>query len=298
MITRRHAADDLIGRIGFNTASLPDRTLAEALEDGFDLGLRCVELLAFAGYRHTAGELAGRFFDRLTGTEQDDLARQIAPFDHVAVHAPFWDVAPFAPNPTTRSAAREQLLDTVRVAGAIGAETVTTHVIPPVSRDLAAFRADVIDFYREVGDAAAAEVTVTIETGYPAGIDEFAVLIHDIDHPAVGANVDVGHLRGLLDDEQREPGAVGEAYNALLMRHLGSLEGRIYHMHLHDVQAEGLRDHRECGTGIIDYAAIFRMLLEQGYEGLMTFELEEPQAVESLRRSYDVIEHAIGEAGR
>jgi sugar phosphate isomerase/epimerase len=297
MSALRHDADDLIGRIGFNTASLPDRTLTGALKDGLDLGLRCVELLAFAGYRHTAGELAGRFFDRLTGAEQDDLARQVAPFDPVAVHAPFWDVAPFGPNPSTRSAAREQLLDTVRVAGAIGAETVTTHVIPPVSRDLADFRADVIDFYRKVGDAAA-EVTVTIETGYPAGIDEFAALLHDIDHPAVGANVDVGHLRGLLEDDQREPGSIGEAYNALLMRHLGSLEGRIYHMHLHDVQAEGLRDHRECGTGIIDYAAIFRMLLEQGYEGLMTFELEEPQAEASLRRSYDVIERAVREAIR
>lgn len=288
------AASDLIARVGFNTASLPDRSLDDALHTGAELGLRCVELLAFEGYRHTAGELAGLFFDELTGEGRASLAAQVAVFDRVAVHAPFWDVAPFAPNPATRSATRRQLLRTVEVSGEIGAETVTTHVIPRAGRELRDFRGDVIDFYREVGDVAArSQVTVTIETGYPASIEEFAALVHDINHPAIGANVDVGHLRNLLTGEQRKPEALPEAYNALLARHLASLGDRIYHMHLHDVRVEGLRDHRECGTGIINYEAIFRTLLRQEYAGLMTFELEEPEAEASLRRSRDVVYAAI-----
>ncbi|MFW5866847.1 MAG: sugar phosphate isomerase/epimerase family protein [Armatimonadota bacterium] len=287
-------ADDLIASIGFNTASLPDRSLEEALRVGAELGLQCVELLAFAGYRHTAGELAGRFFDELTAPARERLAALVAGFERVAVHAPFWDVVPFAPNPATRDASRHQLLRTLEVAGEIGAETVTTHVIPRAGRELGGFRDEVVGFYRNAGDVAeGAGVTVTIETGYPPGIDEFASLVRDIDHPAVGANVDVGHLRRLLSEEDRAPEAIAEAYNALLARHLRSLGDRIYHMHLHDVQAEGVRDHRECGTGIIDYEAIFAYLLERGYAGMMTFELEEADDEAGLGRSRNVIEAAI-----
>lgn len=293
----QRSADDLIARIGYNTASLPDRTLDEALAAGCSLGLRCVELLAFEGYHHTAGELAGLFFDRLTAAQRDALAEKVAGFDHVAVHAPFWDVVPFASNPTTSEASRAQTKRTVQVAGEIGAETVTTHVIPRVGRSFGDFRMDVVSFYRELGDAAAqAGVTVTIETCYPQEIDAFADLLRGIDHPAVGANVDVGHLRGLLSDDERRAQAIGSAYNALLDRHVRSLEGRIYHVHLHDVQAEGVRDHRECGTGIIDYEALFGLLLDQGYEGLLMFELEEADAEAALRRSHGVIAEAIRRA--
>ncbi len=286
--------DHLIGRLCFNTASLPGFDLDEALGAGFDLGFRCAELLAFDGYRHTAGDLAGRFFDCLSPEEMERLAASVEPFEHVAVHAPFWDVMPFSPNPTVREAAREQLRRTLTVAGAIGAETVTTHVIPRMGHVLEEFRPEVLSFYRELGEVAAdAGVTVTIETGYPMEIEVFAGLVGEIDHPAVGANVDVGHLRGLLSEAQRAPEAIASAYNELLARHVRSLGDRIYHVHLHDVQAEGVRDHREAGTGIIDYAAFFRLLMARDYAGLVSFELEEAQAQAALGRSREVAMRAI-----
>jgi sugar phosphate isomerase/epimerase len=220
-------------------------------------------------------------------------------FERIAIHAPFWDILPFAPNPATRTASRRQLLRTVAASGQIGAETVTTHVIPRTGRDLSDFRQDVVDFYRELGDVAAnAGLTVTIETGYPPGIGQFASLIHEIGHPAIGANVDVGHLRGLVTEDEREAPAIVAAYNDLLARHMDSLGERIYHVHLHDVQVEGLRDHRECGSGIIDYEAIFRRLLEVGYSGMMTFELEEADAEGSLRRSRRVVVEAARDASK
>lgn len=287
-------ADDLTARVGFSTASLPDHSLDEALRAGAAMGFTCVELLAFEGYRHTAGELAGRFFDRLDPRQVENLAQKVADFERVAVHAPFWEIVPFAANPTTAEASRAQLRRTVEVCGEIGAETVTTHVIPRAGRPLEHFRRDVLDFYRQLGDVAAKRgVTITIETCYPPRIEHFAALVHEIDHPAVGANVDVGHLRMLLTEQQRRPQALTEAYNALLDAHLRSLAGKLYHMHLHDTQLEGVRDHRECGTGIIDYEAIFRMLLDVDYAGFMTFELEEPDARAALARSRDAIAGAI-----
>ncbi len=281
--------DELIANIGFNTACLPDRTVDEALSIGAEIGLGCVELLAFEGYHHTAGELSGLFFDRLNPQQRQTVGAMVSPFERVAVHAPFWDSVPFAANPTTKQASREQLRRTVAVSGEIGAEVVTTHVIPPVGRVLGDFHADVVGFYRELGDVArSCGVTVTVETGYPAEIEQFASLLDDIGHPAVGATVDVGHLRSQLTDYQRRPEVIGEAYNDLLRHHVKSLEGRIWHVHLHDVKAEGVRDHRECGTGIIDYEAFLALLLAQDYSGMVMFELEESPAVPALRRSYEV----------
>jgi sugar phosphate isomerase/epimerase len=100
----------------------------------------------------------------------------------------------------------------------------------------------------------------------------------------------------LLTEEPREPDALAEAYNALLDAHLRSLAGKVYHLHLHDTQVEGVRDHRECGTGIIDFTAIFSLLLAADYEGFMTFELEEPDARAALSRSRDVVAAAIRSA--
>ncbi len=285
---------DWIDRLGFNTASLPGRSLEHAAREGHRLGLRGIEILAFEGYRHTRGDLAGVWLDRLEDADRDRLLAILEPFDHVAVHAPFWDVAPFAANPAVRAASRQQLLAIVRNCAAIGASTVTTHVIPRVGFALEEFRADVVDFYRRVGDVAADHgMTVTIETGYPQGIDEFASLIVEIGHLAVGANVDVGHLRGLLSEEERRPEALEEAYNALLRRHVRSLGRKIYHTHMHDVHAEGIRDHRECGTGVIDFEALLRELRSAGYHGLMNFELEEPDAAGALERSRARLVRAI-----
>ena len=291
-------ADNATGRLGFNTASLYGYGLDEALEIGFGLGFRCVEVLAFEGYRNAAGEIAGRFFDRLSEAEIEGLARRLERFDRVAVHAPFWDVLPFSPNACVREATRDQLRTTLTVAGAIGAETVTTHVIPRLGYAFEEFRPDVVALYRELGDvASAAGVTLTIETGYPREIHEFAALVHEIGHPEVGANVDVGHLRGLLTEAEREPEALGPAYNALLARHVESLGDRIYHVHLHDVRPEGVRDHREAGTGVINYEAFFRMLMDRDYRGLLCFELEDPEPVEALARSRDVVLQAMQAAG-
>ena len=214
------------------------------------------------------------------------------------MHAPFWDVLPFSPNACVREATRDQLRKTLTVAGTIGAETVTTHVIPRLGYAFEEIRADVVALYRELGDvAAAAEVTLTIETGYPREIEEFAGLVHEIGHPAVGANVDVGHLRGLLTEAEREPEALAHAYSRLLARHVESLGDRVYHVHLHDVRPEGVRDHREAGTGIIDYEALFRMLAAREYRGLLCFELEEPEPVEALARSREVVLRAMEAAG-
>jgi len=106
------------GSLSFSTASLADHTLEEAVRIGGELGFEGIELLAFDGYRHSQGRLAGFYFDRMTTVERDALRGLMASFRHVSTHAPCIDIARFAPNPGVRGEARRQ------TAVAIGATAV------------------------------------------------------------------------------------------------------------------------------------------------------------------------------
>ncbi len=288
----------MIDRLGFNTACLHGLPLAECMRLGSATGLRGVELLSFADYRNAMGDIAGMFFDRLTAAQKTELIALTEPFDNVSIHAPFWDMQPFSPNPGLRDETRRQLRETLRMAGEIGASTVTTHVIPKSGYEWYEYRAEAVEYYRELGDVAAeAGVTVTIETGFPVAIEEFASLVHDIGHDAVGANVDVGHLRGIMSAEEKAAPDAAETYNDLLTAHIESLGAKMYHMHLHDIRASDFRDHRTPGDGILDYPRLLGQLLAMDYRGLMVLELDEPDGLIQLGRATEFMTEAIAQTG-
>jgi len=296
-MTRR--AEEMAGRVGYNTACLAGLPLEESLDLGAAAGLRGVELLSFADYRNAVGPVAGVFFDRLTAQQKAELVALIEPFDNVSVHAPFWDMQPFSPNPGLRDETRRQLRETLRTAGEIGASTVTTHIIPRSGYQLQEYRADVVDCYRDLGDVAAeAGVTVTIETGFPVAMDDFVSLVHDIAHEAVGANLDIGHLRGIMSEEQKRAPDAARMYNDILAAHIQSLGPKIYHTHLHDIRPSDFRDHRTPGAGLIDYPRLLTQLLAIDYRGLLVMELDEPDGLPELERGRDFLLAAIIAAGQ
>ncbi len=291
-------AEAMIGRLGFNTACLPNRTLEETIKLGGSLGFTGVELLSFADYRHSQGDLAGLYFDRLTEEQKQGLAEHIAPFENVSAHAPFWDIAPFSPNPGIREESRRQLKLATQSLAQLGGSTITTHVIPKTGYELDEYRQEIVDFYRELGDVAGeAGVTVTMETGWPTvEVEAFAEIVYDVDHPAVGANVDVGHLRGAMSAEEKASAEAPAMYNDILAAHVQSLGEKVYHMHLHDIRQEDFRDHHSVGSGFLDYPRLMRQMLELGYEGLLVFELEEPDDAAALAESREVTIAAIRQA--
>lgn len=279
--------------IGFSNASLAGHSLAEACAVGHELGFRAVEFLAFDGFRHSAGPLAGFYFERMTEAEREELRDLAQGFERVSLHAQFYEVPILSPSPALREVAWEQLVVSLQAAAYLGASTVTTHAALKASYSLDESWDELVAHYRRLGDVAAdLGVTVTIETIFPPTIEDFARLVQEVDHPAVGANVDVGHLRHLVPAEVREAGAVAEFYNDLVEQHVRSLGEKVFHYHLHDVQAEDLRDHRGCGRGIIDYGRVKRVAEEIGFDGAMVFELEEPDVVEALRESFEVVRRA------
>jgi sugar phosphate isomerase/epimerase len=291
-------AESMIGRLGFNTACLPNRPLREITDLGAGLGLAGIELLSFADYRHSQGDLAGLYFDRLTWEQKQHLAELTAPFEHLSAHAPFWDIAPFSPNPGIREESRRQLLLATKALADLGGSTITTHVVPKTGYELHEYRPEILDFYRELGDVACdCGVTVTMETGWPlVHVRGFADLVYDIDHPAVGANVDVGHLRGAMSAEEKASAEAPAIYNDLLAAHVASLGQKVYHMHLHDIRREDFRDHRGAGRGFIDYPRLMRQVLELDYQGLLVFELEEPDDEAALAESRQFVTDSLRQA--
>ena len=284
-------------KLSFSTACLANHSLADAVRVGRELGFGGIELLAFDGYRHSQGDLAGFYFDRMASAEKERLRQLVAPFEHVSTHAPFIDIALFAPNPGVREEAFRQIVVAIEATAFLGGSTTTAHVCGKSGYGFDEYRPEIVDAFRRLGDRAAeAGVTLTVETGHPVGADRFAALIHDINHPAVGANVDVGHLVGYVPAEARGTAEGAELYRQTLMAQLEALGDKVYHFHLHDVRESDFRDHRAVGRGFLDYAAIVRWCGRAGYEGLFAFELEEPDMVAALRESKAATEAAILEA--
>lgn len=277
---------DLSARLGFSSASLAGYSLAEACLAGRDLGFEVVEFLGFGGYCHSLGELDGFYFERLSDQERADLRQLAAPFAAVSTHAQFFELPMLSPNPALRETSLRQLEIAIEAVAFLGGALTVTHAAPKATHTLEQSWPELVALYRHLGDRAAAQgVRVTIETCFPPRVDDFARLIHDIDHPAVGANVDVGHLTPNVPAEIRGTPDEGPFYNDLLEQHLRSLGPKLYHFHLHDVRAGDLRDHRACGRGIIDYARLLRVAAELDYAGVFVFELEEPDRVEALAES-------------
>jgi sugar phosphate isomerase/epimerase len=289
----------LSDRLGFSTASLANCSLEAACQMGQQLGFTAVEFLGFDGYCHSQGPLAGFYFEHLSDAERGRLRDLASQFRHVSTHAPFFELPLLSPNPVLREVAQRQLEIAIEAVAFLGGSTTVTHAGMRATHTLEESWPDMIALYRHLGDLAAARgVTVTIETIFPRAIETFARLIHDIDHPAVGANVDVGHLTGLVPAEVKGTPAEGPVYNDLLEQHLRSLGPKLYHFHLHDVRAGDLRDHRACGRGLIDYARLLRVAAELGYEGLFVFELEEPDQVAALRESRETLLSAADQLSR
>jgi sugar phosphate isomerase/epimerase len=148
--------------------------------------------------------------------------------------------------------------------------------------------------FRQLGDVARdAGTLVGLETGYPSRYGEFLQLIRDVDHPAVGATVDIGHVAFLEESGPRGTAEGVRNYNRNLVALCRDLGERLVHLHVHDVRKVDWRDHRTLGTGVIDLPALFTALRGVGYDGLLQLELEEPDQEPALVASKRQLERLI-----
>lgn len=276
-------------QIGMNNASLAGWEMQDILAHGREADLGAIELLGFIGARHSQGALAGVLHDQLDDRARDELAAATSEYSIKAVHAPFFDLPLFTHNAGVAALAEEQIRESVRLVNAIGGGAVVIHPNAKRGFDPAEFRQEMYDTFRRLGDYAAEHnAAIAIENMpdvLPETADKFCALIWNVDHPAVGACLDTGHVLGMVPHGKRrtpEGNALLSATVGELARTLGE---KLVHLHIHDVRGYDWRDHREVGRGIIDYAPLFRALTEIGYPGAISLEMEEPDRTGAIARS-------------
>lgn len=283
-------------QLGSNTASLANYSLFNAIDTIKQMDFQTLELLAFSNARHSIGALAGFWFSKLSKEEKNKLRDATASFYGIALHAPFIDIPLMTYNDAVQQLAIAQINETIDAAAFLDGSLVTIHLNSKVSYQLHEYWDEMVSVSRFLGDyAAEVNVRIGIETGFPTKLDDFVKLITDIDHDAVGANIDVGHLTGSVDSALRGTEDGAAVYNDNLAELASRLNKKVYHLHLHDVRANDWRDHRQAGTGIIDFRRLFTILDSFNYEGLMTFELEEQNIEEALQESKKYIDGIIDE---
>ena len=288
-------------KLGTNTASLAGLALYDAIDCVRDMGFGTIELLAWEGGIHSQGELAGYWFDEMPTPERERLRDAVAGFDHLATHLPFVEMPLFTYNRELAALVRQQLETGIEGTAYLGGETATMHVWARAQRDVRYYWQDMVDTLRRLADHGERHrVKVAIETMFPPSIDDFVGLIEEVGHPYLGANVDVGHIRGCTDlavpaHERGTPEAEA-AYMQCLLTLMERLGEKLFHVHLHDVSRGEWRDHRAPGRGFLDFGAILGKLAAAGYPHLLTFELEEPDVVPALEESKRFVEAIMADA--
>lgn len=230
-----------------------------------------------------ADDISGLSFlwDDLDDSQKAELLAIREQFSRAVIHAPYVDMPLVSVNPLVERESLRQILASVRAAGALNLETVTIHTglhHHSISRNQ--FVRRLVAPLRLLGEAAAACGTrICVENWqFPADPDEHSGLLEAVDHPAVGATVDLGHIAYWYRRDGvtalRDRVAI-EEYNARLLRLIDRLGDRIWHIHAHDVTPAPLTDHNPIGTGIIDYEAVLEHLGRIGFDGLFMIELRE-----------------------
>lgn len=275
-------------RIALCSFSLLDYSLDGAISAALSLGFDAITFHGQAGeyYERRSGLVPpvhgtapGFDWDSLDEGTREHLIVARRGFARAAIHAPVWDLPIVSCNPSVESEAMRQNLSTIRAAGALALEVVTVHAVPRGWVQEDAFMKRLVANLRVLGEEAERQGTrVGVENvHFPADPGEHADLLSRVDHPAVGATVDVGHvaLWFLRDGIARLPEPDGaDWFNDRLLRLIDSLGERIVHMHLQDIALPEMNDqHLPPGRGIIDFDAVIKRLGGWGYEGLLELEL-------------------------
>lgn len=226
-------------------------------------------------------------------------------FARAVIHAPFRDVPLVSENPYIEREAHRQLHAAIEAAGALNLEIVTVHAAQPLAGlSQEEHRERIVAALQMLGDAAAqAGTRIGLENWrYPCEPDEHVRILEEVDHPAVGATLDVGHIvywyqrDGILS----LPDPTDQAeYHQRLYRFIDGLGPRIWHVHMHDVRAADLADHRGVGRGFLNIEGIIERLARQRFDGVILFEIAEPDfqaaAQSSVKRLVEAM-HALDES--
>jgi sugar phosphate isomerase/epimerase len=286
-------------RLGASTACLAGLALLDAIKQLERLGFGALEVIAYTGARHSVGDIPGFGFDQASAAERDMVFNAARRFRHISAHLPFQDVRLFSSDGAERRAGLARLQRAIDGLAFLRGEMAVMHLgWPDKGMRFRDIWQPMIDTLRSLGDYAADRtLKLGIETMQPDSVRDYTELIVAADHPSVGAVIDTGHIRGASDiglpAERRDTDEARARFNDVLNTLVTTAGRTVFHLHLSDVRRSDWADHREIGTGIIDFPRLFTTLRRIAFSGLYVLELEEPDTIGALERSRDYVEALI-----
>lgn len=211
----------------------------------------------------------------ITDDDWQQVHEALAPLHRLAVHGPFPNRLAAARSTSRRRGVGEYRF-ALEVAKRIGAACVVVHFSPWRIGSHRA-RAVAVETLRELADSALhLGVRMAVENGGQCpGVRSFLSLLDELDHSNIGATLDTGHLTQLLTPGEQCTADAVRRYNELLLSLAAELthRGKLFHVHLNDVHAGDFGDHYAPGTGVVDFPALFSLLQDSEYGGLLAIEM-------------------------
>ncbi|MCC6858400.1 MAG: sugar phosphate isomerase/epimerase [Bryobacterales bacterium] len=246
------------------------------------LALPVIELHPMGVPEATPGRFPGFEFDRLAETERRRLRESLRGFRAVTSHLPYSGLNYFAKGPAARESVRA-VEAALEATAYFGAKLAVLHPMPPQGFEPAAGWSAMVKRIRDWGDEALrGRFRLGLETGYPPSVRDFVRLVKEVDHPAVGATIDVGHQANYAELAAKvKPGERGtpagiRAYNDTTIAIIEQLGAKVFHLHVHDIEPATWKEHKPFGSGFVDYPRLIAALRNSGYAGCLVMEIGAP----------------------
>jgi sugar phosphate isomerase/epimerase len=261
--------------VGANTA-IEGSGLIDAIRTIRDLGFPAIEFHTMGTPGPVRGKYPGFPFDQLSAEWRARIREELRPFRHLTAHLPYTGL-----NYMVSERDARQVEIAMEGAAHFGATLAVLHPQPVDSLD--SIWPQYLDRFRRWGDRARAlGLTLGLETGFPRSIRDYVRLIREIDHPQVGATVDVGHQRRyeeLLSRvkpmDRATPDGI-RAYNDTTIAIVEQLGAKVLHFHVHDIDPPTWDEHKPLVHGFVDYPRLFATLDKIGYRGILMLEIGGP----------------------
>lgn len=268
-----------------------------------DIGFRSVEIQNPGGRLDPVeGEFPGFAYDAISEEDKERILAALEPFDHLTIHLPYArDMNYIAPD---ADEAVRRLGTAMDAAEFLGAKLAVLHP-QPSGADLYANWDLAVSRIREWGAVAADKgFQLACETAMPNSVSDLVRFQEEIGHDNVGVTLDVGHQAGFRElahiAPERRGAAEGiQAYNDLNIRIVEAFDGKLLHVHTHDIEPDTWAEHKPLIHGFIDYPRLIAKLRETRFGGVLMFEIggdaeKMPDWLRAGKRKMDAFVAAAG----
>lgn len=267
--------------IGANTA-IQGYSLSQAIALLHKLQFPVIEIHPMGRPEPTPKVFPGFQFDQLSETQKQQIRAELKPFKTITTHLPYSGLNWLSTDRTTQKTAIQTVDTALEGSAYFGATMAVLHPQPLTQETWKTRQNEYIEIItRWANRARQLGVKIAVETGFPQSIDDFVTLIQNINHPNIGATIDVGHQGRFVEinkipAESRSLPASIKAYNDTTITILSRLGPKVFHLHVHDIDPETWVEHKPLVHNFVDYPRLFQTLATIKYKGALVLEIGGP----------------------